>query len=131
MKVLMAFTKTSGGSGKIEGEFTTNVIFKADPLDLFNRNAIYMRNILKQACLTKNQFLEYANGKPKFAWNVLNPIRYERKFELPKRMPQSWCYIDDNTILLAIKKNWGDLILDGKKTKEIRATHPKIKEEEK
>jgi len=129
MKVLLIVTKSTGGSGNIVGEFRTNKIFKIHPLNLYDANAIYARNILKQACLTKYQFLKYANNKVCYAWNVINPIKYEREFIPTKRTPQSWVYLDENTILMSIYKEWADKIFSGKKTLEIRKTHPKFKEE--
>ena len=130
MKVLLIVTKGTGGSGNIVGEFRTNKIFKIHPLNLFDTNKVYAKNILKQACLTKYEFLEYANDKECSAWNIINPIKYEREFISPKRTPQSWQYLDENTILMSIYKKWADKIFSGEKTLEIRKTHPKFKKEE-
>lgn len=104
------------GSGRIVGEFVCNMIYRLDrdSIGIFSRcpvGAFYIRvdgyldlfpdsphAPMSKTCMTKSEFLEYANGKQVYGWGIEKPKRYKTPIDLSafgiKRAPQSWCYVE-------------------------------------
>lgn len=104
------------GSGRIVGEFVCNMIYRigCDSIGIFSHysvdifdNHVYEYLALypdssfapmSKTCVTKSEFLEYANGKQVYGWEIEKPKRYKTPIDLSafgiKRAPQSWCYVE-------------------------------------
>lgn len=76
---------------KIVGEFT------CDDARTITGN---YEEIAAESCLQSCQIKSYAHGKVIRAWEVSNPVQYEKLRELEyygiKRPPQSWCYLESS-----------------------------------
>jgi len=122
MKLIKLYeTKSCDGCGKVVGEVWLEGLDYICPLDLFDSGALKALVMLNKACLSQNQFLDYANGRKCKALYLTQPHRYLAPQDLPAGMhaPQNFCYGDD-CIYLAIHKIWADKILSGEKQIEIR-----------
>lgn len=104
------------GSGRIVGEFVCNMIYQLewDSYGIFDRYSVDPINLnvyeylalfpdsshasMSKTCVTKSDFVEYANGKQVYGWEIENPKRYKTPIDLSafgiKRAPQSWCYVE-------------------------------------
>ena len=104
------------GSGRIVGEFVCNMIYQLewDSYGIFDRYSVDPINLkvyeylglfpdsahasMSKICVTKSDFVEYANGKQVYGWEIENAKRYKTPIDLSafgiKRAPQSWCYVE-------------------------------------
>lgn len=104
------------GSGMIVGEFVCNMIYQLgfDSFGIFDRYSQDLFDLhvydhlalfpdspfapMDKTCVTKSEFLEYANGKQVYGWEIEKPKRYKTPIDLSafgiKRAPQSWCYVE-------------------------------------
>ena len=118
-------TKNGGGYGKIVGEIFVNKFVEISPLNLFNRKKDITEEYLKKACLTKGNFLEYADGKTCYGWGISNVTRYQKPIDCDNP-PQSWKYYDkSNNVIISISPKWVEKIFNGKKIIEVRKSYPK------
>ena len=122
MIVKLLETKSAGGCGKIVGQFNAYWVKTISPESCLKFK--YLRNILNMSCLSRDEFMEYANDKTCYGWFINDVERYREPMPYDKRAPQSWCYEDDFTVILSIHKRWSDKILSGEKTMEIRKSYP-------
>jgi len=116
-------TKSSGGCGMIVGEFETRWVEMITPENC--KRFRYIRKILRKSCLSREELLNYANGKTVYGLYVGEYERYKKPTPYNKRAPMSWCYENDDTVILSIHKKWADKILSGEKTMELRKSYPK------
>lgn len=74
---------------RVVGEFTCNTARKI--------TGSY-EEIAAESCLRPCQLKNYADGKVIRAWEISNPIQYEKQRKVEdygmKRPPQSWCYLE-------------------------------------
>ncbi len=106
------------GSGRIIGEFVCNWIYRldCDSNGIFDHYSVDQIGLhiyayeyldmfpdgpfapMSKTCVTKCEFLEYADGKQVYGWGIEKPKRYKTPIDLSafgkKRAPQSWCYME-------------------------------------
>lgn len=104
------------GSGTIVGEFVCNRIYQidCDSAGIFSHysvdpveNRVYEyldlfpdspHAPMHNTCVTKSEFLDYANGKQVYGWEIEGAKRYKTPIDLSTfgliRQPQSWCYVE-------------------------------------
>lgn len=92
------------GNGKVIGEFTCDRIYGLAPLNHAPDD------VEKQACLTREEIVNYLNGTG-YGWHIVGLRIYDQPRELSeftglrntrfgaapydiKRPPQSWCYVE-------------------------------------
>lgn len=138
------------GNGKIVGSFELNEVI---PFAMWCETTIAIERghnidfdtILKRAKLTNEKMFEYV-GKGKryrYAWSIDDLEVFDRPMELSdfeiEKAPQSWCYAtkyhygieadipikSEGVIIISIKPEWVEKILNGEKTLEIRKSVPK------
>lgn len=87
---------TIPANGKVIGEFMCDGVEKAVGITRLNY-AIPHSDILKAACVSDEEALEYASGSTVWAWHIKGPKLYRRPKELSEygltRAPQSWQYL--------------------------------------
>ena len=80
--------QTEGGG--VVGEFVCDSFTEVDPGEITKR-------ILTDTQLTKQEALEYADGKTVYLWRIRSLVDYPEPKPLSAygldRPPQSWCYI--------------------------------------
>ena len=80
--------QTEGGG--VVGEFVCDSFTEVDPGEITNR-------ILTDTQLTKQEALEYADGKTVYLWRIRSLVDYPEPKPLSAygldRPPQSWCYL--------------------------------------
>lgn len=50
--------------------------------------------VIKEACMSNKEALDYAKGKTLYAWSISNLTIYNQGAQCPGRPPQSWKYIN-------------------------------------
>jgi predicted transcriptional regulator len=80
--------QTEGGG--VVGEFVCDSFTEVDPGEITKR-------ILTDTQLTKQEALEYADGKTVYLWRIRSLVDYQEPKPLSAygldRPPQSWCYL--------------------------------------
>ena len=78
------------GGGGVVGEFVCDSFTEVDPGEITNR-------ILTDTQLTKQEALDYADGKTVYLWRIRSLVDYPEPKPLSAygldRPPQSWCYL--------------------------------------
>lgn len=84
--------QTEGGG--VVGEFVCDSFTEVDPGEITKR-------ILTDTQLTKQEALEYADGKTVYLWRIRSLVDYPEPKPLSAygldRPPQSWCYLKGET----------------------------------
>lgn len=72
------------GTGKIWGHIDV------DRIERSTAEAIAARG---RSCVSREQLLKYATGKPLYAWRVSRAVALKKPVQYRHRPPQSWAYV--------------------------------------
>lgn len=90
------------GRGQVIGEFVCDKISPVAITGMFDYTRAQIDNggqlLLKSACLTSLQFIDYLGIKNGYGWHISALQIYDKPRELSEfgisRAPQSWCYVE-------------------------------------
>lgn len=104
--------KWADRKGKVIGEFTCDAITRVNICGFWDDSGKQLDNRLKDTCLTSEEFRNYLGENVGYGWHISNLKIYDTPRELSeftglrdtrfgaapydiKRVPQSWCYVEE------------------------------------